>query len=120
MEPYELTVAAAVAELRARRLSPVELVDSVLDRIEAVDGKVNAFCFLDADAARATAAEIASSGARGPLAGVPVSLKGIYDVAGQPTRAGCRAYDGHSAARLDRGQAPAPRRRGHSRQGAHA
>lgn len=102
MEPYELTVEEAAAELRAERLSPVELVDSVLGRIEAVDGKVNAFCFLDADAARAAAraaaAEIASRGARGPLAGIPVSLKDVYDVAGQPTRAGCRAYHDHTAA----------------------
>jgi aspartyl-tRNA(Asn)/glutamyl-tRNA(Gln) amidotransferase subunit A len=103
MEPYELTVAAAAREIREARLSPVELVESVLGRIAEVDGRVDAFCLVDADGALAAAkraeAEISADGPRGPLHGVPVSLKDRYDVAGQPTRSGCRAYDGHRAER---------------------
>ena len=101
MEPYELTAAESAREIRAGRLSPVDLTGSVLDRIERVDPLINAYCLVDADgartAARRAAAEIAANGARGPLHGVPVSLKDLFDLAGHPTRAGCAAYDDHRA-----------------------
>ncbi|HEY3686836.1 MAG TPA: amidase [Streptosporangiaceae bacterium] len=102
MEPYELTVAGAAAGIRAGRVSPVELTESVLARIERVDPLVRAYRLVDRDGARAAARlaerEIAATGPRGPLHGIPVSLKDLFDVAGHPTRAGSAAYDGHRAA----------------------
>ncbi|MEV0057879.1 hypothetical protein AB0H34_46245, partial [Saccharopolyspora shandongensis] len=52
MQPYELTVAAAAAEMRAGRLSPVELVDSVLGRIEQVEPRLQAYVSVLADRGR--------------------------------------------------------------------
>lgn len=114
MEPYELSVAEAARAIRERRLSPVELTDSVLGRIDRIDGRVQAHCQVDHDGARAAAkraeAEIHADGLRSPLHGIPISLKDLYDVAGRPTRAGCRAYDGH---RADRDSAVTARLRAH-------
>ncbi|NIZ92351.1 amidase [Kineococcus rubinsiae] len=86
MEPYELSLSDAAAAIAATELSPVELTDSVLGRIEAVEGDLNAFVTVTADLARASAAaaaeEIAHGGHRGPLHGIPIALKDLYDTAG--------------------------------------
>ena len=97
-DAHWLTAAEIRAAYAARRLSPVELVRALLDRIAAVDPRVHAFVAVDADAALDAAAlaerEIAAGRGRGPLHGVPVGLKDIIDVAGQPTTC-------HSKLRLD-------------------
>jgi len=84
-----MTVAEAAGAIAARNLSPVELMEALLERIGRLDPKLNAFIRLDADAAilaaRAAEAEIASGRQRGPLHGVPVGIKDIIDVAGLPT-----------------------------------
>ena len=84
-----MTVAEAAGAIAARNLSPVELMEALLERIARLDPKLNAFIRLDADAAilaaRAAEAEIASGRQRGPLHGVPVGIKDIIDVAGLPT-----------------------------------
>jgi aspartyl-tRNA(Asn)/glutamyl-tRNA(Gln) amidotransferase subunit A len=84
-----ITVAEAAGAIAARNLSPVELMEALLERIARLDPKLNAFIRLDADAAihaaRAAEAEIASGRQRGPLHGVPVGIKDIIDVAGLPT-----------------------------------
>ncbi|MEU8921922.1 amidase [Kitasatospora sp. NPDC048545] len=101
MRPYELSLAAAAREIHARRLSPVELVESVLDRIERVEPGLGAYADVTAERAREAAREaereIARSGPRGPLHGVPVALKDLIDVAGLPTGAGSRVREGHRA-----------------------
>ncbi|GGS22803.1 amidase [Streptomyces aureoverticillatus] len=101
MRPYELTLAAAAAAIRAGELSPVELTDSVLARAEAVEGRLHAFVTLRADEARASAAraahEIAAGRARGPLHGVPMGLKDLIDVKGQPTTASSSVRADHVA-----------------------
>jgi len=83
-----MTVAEAAGAIAARNLSPVELMEALLERIGRLDPKLNAFIRLDADAAilaaRAAEAEIASGRQRGPLHGVPVGIKDIIDVAGLP------------------------------------
>jgi len=82
-------VAEVARAIAARNLSPVELMEALLERIARLDPKLNAFIRLDADvaihAARAAEAEIASGRQRGPLHGVPVGIKDIIDVAGLPT-----------------------------------
>jgi Asp-tRNA(Asn)/Glu-tRNA(Gln) amidotransferase A subunit family amidase len=83
------TVAEAAGAIAARKLSPVELMKTLLDRIGRFDPKLNVFIRLDGnagmDAARAAEAEIASGRQRGPLHGVPVGIKDIIDVGGLPT-----------------------------------
>ncbi|MFJ8703974.1 amidase [Streptomyces ardesiacus] len=102
MQPYELSLAAAAREIRERRLSPVELVDSVLDRIEQVEPHVAAYVAVSAEQARRTAREAerdaARGSCRGPLHGIPVGLKDLIDVAGEPTTASSRTRAGHRAA----------------------
>lgn len=91
MRPYELTVAEAAEAVGSRRLSPVELVDSTLERIARVEPHLNAFTTVTADrardAARRAETEIARGTHRGPLHGVPVGLKDLIDVAGLATTA---------------------------------
>ena len=97
-EPHWLSAAEAARAFAARRLSPLELLDALLARIDALQPRLHAFIRLDAEAARAAAAEataeIASGRIRGPLHGVPVGVKDIIDVAGLPTTC-------HSRLRLD-------------------
>ena len=88
-ELHWLSAAQVTREFAARRLSPVELLTALLQRIERLDPKLHAFIRLDADAAMAGArvaeAEIAAGRVRGPLHGVPIGIKDIIDVAGLPT-----------------------------------
>jgi aspartyl-tRNA(Asn)/glutamyl-tRNA(Gln) amidotransferase subunit A len=88
-ELHWLTAAEAARQFAARKLSPVELLTALLARIDRLDPKLHAFIRLDADAAmtaaRAAEAEIAAGRVRGPLHGVPVGIKDIFDVAGLPT-----------------------------------
>ena len=98
--------------IRRRELSPVELLDAVLARVEAVDSRVHAFVTIDADRARAAAREaeaaVGADGASlGPLHGLPVSVKDLEPVAGMRLTFGTRfyednvpAFDGTAAARL--------------------
>jgi len=75
----------------ARRLSPVEVTRAVLDRIQARNPQLNAFLTVTADSAmrEARAAEEAYvRGQAGPLAGIPVAIKDLFDVAGVRTTAG--------------------------------
>ena len=84
-----LSASEAAQAIAARRLSPVELLDALLARIDALDPQINAFIKLDREpalaAARAAEQEVAAGRIRGPLHGVPVGIKDIIDVAGLPT-----------------------------------
>jgi hypothetical protein len=84
-----MTLVEAAGAIAARKLSPVELMSALLERIGRLDPKLNVFIRLDAEAAmeeaRAAEAEIVSGRLRGPLHGVPVGVKDIIDVAGLPT-----------------------------------
>ncbi|MDT7642087.1 MAG: aspartyl-tRNA(Asn)/glutamyl-tRNA(Gln) amidotransferase subunit [Pseudonocardiales bacterium] len=89
MEPYELTLAGAAEKIKAKELSPVELTASVLARIDAVEDKITAFATLTPDlatkAAERAEAEIAAGNYRGPLHGIPVGIKDLYETAGVAT-----------------------------------
>ncbi|MET9294977.1 amidase [Streptomyces sp. NPDC003077] len=101
MQPYELSLAAAAEEIRTRRLSPVELVDSVLARVEEVEPRVGAYVTVAAEQARQAAREaeraVADGRLRGPLHGVPMGLKDLVDVAGSATTASSRVRADHRA-----------------------
>ena len=87
-----LTIREAGHLLRRRELSPVELVRAFLARIEAVDGLLHSFitvCGEEALAgARSAEAEILRGNYRGPLHGIPIGLKDVYETAGIRTTAG--------------------------------
>jgi amidase len=81
--------------LRARELSSRELVDAALARIAAFNPKLNAFCALDEEAARAAAArsdERLAKGEGGPLEGLPVGIKDVFDAVGFTASAGTPAF----------------------------
>jgi aspartyl-tRNA(Asn)/glutamyl-tRNA(Gln) amidotransferase subunit A len=94
----DLSLTSAAALLRTGKLSPVEYVTAFLDRIDRYDPALNAFISTDREgalkAAREAERDIANGRWRGPLHGVPVALKDIFDVAGQRTSA-------HSKVRMD-------------------
>ncbi len=85
----------------ARTLSPTELVQALLQRIEHVQPKLHAFIRLDADAAleaaKSATAELQSGRVRGKLHGIPVGIKDIIDVAGLPTTAHSKILLGNIA-----------------------
>ncbi|WP_407547888.1 amidase [Streptomyces sp. Pv4-95] len=101
MQPFELSLAEAARAVRARELSPVELTESVLARIAAVDGRLRAYVTVAADAALAEAVraerEISATGPRSPLHGIPMGLKDLIDAAGLPTTASSDVRAGHLA-----------------------
>ncbi len=95
-EPYNLTAAEASALIGARELSPMELVESCLGRIEALEPDLKAWVTVDRrgalEAARLAEGEIRRGRPRSPLHGIPVGVKDIYYTAGLRTTAGSRVY----------------------------
>jgi aspartyl-tRNA(Asn)/glutamyl-tRNA(Gln) amidotransferase subunit A len=81
-----LTIADAAQLIERRRLSPVELTNALLARIEALDPQLNAFLLPTPEKAReqakAAEREIMAGNYRGPLHGIPFGLKDIYATAG--------------------------------------
>ena len=94
--PAALGVRDAAAQIRRGTLDPVELAEACLERIRALDGRLAAWVHVDAEGARAAARECATEARggrfRGPLHGVPLGVKDIFDVAGLPTTAGAAAF----------------------------
>jgi aspartyl-tRNA(Asn)/glutamyl-tRNA(Gln) amidotransferase subunit A len=88
---------AAAADLRAGRTTSVALVEDALLAVDKHDGELRAVVHLMAAEARAEAAardaEAVAGRWRGPLHGIPLTVKDVIDVAGAPTRAGSAAYD---------------------------
>jgi Asp-tRNA(Asn)/Glu-tRNA(Gln) amidotransferase A subunit family amidase len=85
-ELYFLGIADAAKLIKARKLSPVDLVESLLHRIANIDPQINAFITVTGDLAREQAKkaeqEIARDNYRGPLHGIPYALKDIYNTRG--------------------------------------
>jgi amidase len=99
MDSRELAFAGAARQaelIRAGEVSPRELVDTYLDRIEALEPKLNAFRVVWAERARAEADQAAARARGGgqdrPLLGVPVAVKDNVDVAGEVTTHGTAAF----------------------------
>src|SRR4029077_8573864 len=80
------------AKVRAKQMSPVEAMRALLDRIAALEPKVNAFAYLAADqameAARAAAKAVMGGEPLGRLHGVPVTIKDLAWVKGMPSESG--------------------------------
>ena len=96
-----LTIEEFGRGLRARDLTAELVTDRCLRRIEEDNARLNAFILVMADAARERAREadreLAAGRDRGPLHGVPISIKDLIDVAGTPTTAASRVREGHVA-----------------------
>lgn len=101
MEPRDLTLARASTEIAAGRLSPVELIESVIEQIETYEDRVGAFATLTLDAAREAARtaqeEITASGPRSPLHGIPVGIKDLCDTQGVLSTSSSRTREGRIA-----------------------
>jgi aspartyl-tRNA(Asn)/glutamyl-tRNA(Gln) amidotransferase subunit A len=100
------TLAALAADLDAGRTSARKLVDQCLATISDKDGEgARAFIHVDAEAAIAAAEAMdrlrAVKAAPSPFAGIPVSIKDLFDIRGQVTRAGSRALDDNPPAEAD-------------------
>ena len=80
--------------IRDKKLSPVELTAAFLDNIERLDGTLQAYITVLSDHAMAEAkqaeAEIQRGEYRGPMHGIPIALKDLYDTAGVRTTASSR------------------------------
>jgi Asp-tRNA(Asn)/Glu-tRNA(Gln) amidotransferase A subunit family amidase len=98
--PATWPIRRLVDAFRAGSLSPLEVVEDVLARIDAVDGELHAYLAVTADLAR-TQAERATrayrSGEAASLLGVPVSVKDAFHVRGVPTTFGSAVHDGQVA-----------------------
>lgn len=96
-----MTVEEFATALRQRRVSSAEMTADCLRRIDADNPRFNAFILVTADEARQQAEaadrELANGYDRGPLHGVPVSLKDLFDLAGTATTAASRVREGHIA-----------------------
>jgi aspartyl-tRNA(Asn)/glutamyl-tRNA(Gln) amidotransferase subunit A len=102
-DPTLLPVHQLSAEVRARRLSPVDLLDAYLERIEAKEPKLQAFVEVYAEDARLAAkgAEkaIRSGHAVGPLHGIPIALKDLIEIEGKTVTGGCEVWRQRKATR---------------------
>jgi amidase len=92
-----LDAVALAAAIRSRKVSPREVVEAVIDRIERCDGAINAVCTIAREQARqaALAAEAAvmQGAPLGPLHGVPVGIKDVTPTAGIRTTFGSKLYE---------------------------
>ncbi|HUZ21895.1 MAG TPA: amidase [Acidimicrobiales bacterium] len=95
-DPTELTIAEASALIAAGGLSPVELTEAYLARIERLQPLLNAYVTVTSaralDDARRAARELRAGERRGPLHGIPIGLKDLYDTAGILTTAGSKVF----------------------------
>ncbi len=105
--PHHLTLTQMSTQLRARKLSPVELVHSHLQQIERHNPQLNAFVSILHEEALAAARQAETQPGDGPLHGIPVTIKDSFDLAGHVTLCGSRyrlnqraATDCSAAARL--------------------
>jgi aspartyl-tRNA(Asn)/glutamyl-tRNA(Gln) amidotransferase subunit A len=90
------TIFELAQRLRRKEISPVDITQACLERIEQLNPKLNAFITVMAESAlaeaRAAEGEILRGQWRGPLHGVPIALKDLIDTAGIPTTAGSAVY----------------------------
>jgi aspartyl-tRNA(Asn)/glutamyl-tRNA(Gln) amidotransferase subunit A len=99
------SVGELAGAVRAGEVSARELVQHALDRIDAVDGPINAFVAIDGEAALSAAADVdrqqAAGEELGPLAGIPIGVKDLEDAAGFATTHGSLVVPGSARALHD-------------------
>ena len=96
-ELHNLTIREAARLIESKQLSPVELTQAFLDRIDAIDGDIKSYILVLRDEAlaqaRAAEAEIAAGNYRGPLHGIPMGHKDLYDTKGIKTTGQSKLYE---------------------------
>ncbi len=94
-----ITAAELGQQIAAGEVSAVEAAQAHLDRIAEVDGELNAFLAVDAEASLAAAADVDARRSRGeelgPLAGVPLAIKDVLVTTDMPTTAGSKILEGY-------------------------
>jgi aspartyl-tRNA(Asn)/glutamyl-tRNA(Gln) amidotransferase subunit A len=99
-----VTLCKAADEIRLGRLAPVDLLEECLDRVDRLEAQVRAWVLVDKEGARAEASRLTAEQRqgrwRGPLHGIPVGIKDIFDVFDWPTAAGSKLW-ARSLARRD-------------------
>ncbi|WAL76495.1 Asp-tRNA(Asn)/Glu-tRNA(Gln) amidotransferase subunit GatA [Kitasatospora sp. YST-16] len=97
-ELIKYTAAETATAIAKGEVSAVEVAQAHLDRIDAVDKKVNAFLHVDREGALAAARAVddkrAAGAELGPLAGVPLALKDVFTTKGMPTTCGSKMLEG--------------------------
>jgi aspartyl-tRNA(Asn)/glutamyl-tRNA(Gln) amidotransferase subunit A len=100
-DPADLDIKTGAQAIAGGELSPAELTAACFRRIEELEPTIKAFVTVDADGAKEQARklteELARSGARSPLHGIPVGIKDLVDVEGLPTTASSRVLEGNVA-----------------------
>jgi len=95
-ELHLMSATAVTARFKARKLSPVEIAEAAIARIDTHDPKLNAFCLVDREgafeAARASEARWRKGKPLGPVDGVPVTVKDLALAKGWPTLRGSRFW----------------------------
>ena len=95
-QPHELSAAELARQIRGRNITPVEVAQSLLERIDALEPRLEAWVRIDRETVLADAKqrqeELDRGVETGPLHGVPVGIKDIYNIAGVPTTAGSKVY----------------------------
>ncbi len=96
----ELSATEAIGKIRGGEITSEEFVGACLDRIDQVDGEIEAWAHLDPDyaleQARARDAERQSGDPQGPLHGIPVAIKDIFDTEDFPTEYGTPLHAGRT------------------------
>ncbi len=96
-EPHEMTAAELAAAFSSKELSPVEVAEALLGRIEALDSEINAFCLVDPPTtlkmAEASEERWMAGEPLSPLDGVPVAIKDLLITKGWATRRGSLTVD---------------------------
>jgi aspartyl-tRNA(Asn)/glutamyl-tRNA(Gln) amidotransferase subunit A len=97
LELTAMTLAETADRIRSKEVSPVELTEAYLRRIDRLNPSINAYVLPTHERAREDARraeqEIARGEYRGALHGVPIALKDLYETAGIRTSGGCKAYE---------------------------
>src|SRR5215472_17184579 len=89
-----LSIADLQSLLRRREVSPREVIDGLRERIEVVDGELGAYLSIDVDAA---VKEAEHANVDLPLGGIPIAIKDIINVMGQPCTCASKILDGYGA-----------------------
>src|ERR1043165_1381962 len=92
MKLIHSSITALRKQLAAKEISPLEVVDALVARIDEVDPKVKAYLHLNADAAREAAK---SADITKPLGGVPIAIKDVINVKGDPCTCASKILKGY-------------------------
>ena len=94
MDLHSLSLSALRSQFRAGTLSPLEALDALDKRISAVDGRVGGYLSLNRERART---EAAAADVSLPLGGIPIAIKDVINVSGDPCTAASRILQGYKA-----------------------